>query len=67
MTTTSSARPDRTGRGRQVCQRCGRPLPPLAVRHGDPFCSRVCAEETYGTRTRRGSSAPPGPAPSRGA
>jgi hypothetical protein len=24
----------------------------VAKRHGDPFCSRVCAETTYGTASR---------------
>lgn len=37
---------------RTVCQRCGRRIPPVARRHRDPFCSRVCAEATYGTAAR---------------
>ncbi|HET7010987.1 MAG TPA: hypothetical protein VFI11_09450 [Anaerolineales bacterium] len=37
---------------RTACQRCGRRIPPVAKRHGDPFCSRVCAETTYGTKAR---------------
>lgn len=35
-----------------TCQHCGTRIPPLARKHGDPFCSRVCAEATYGTHTR---------------
>ncbi len=38
--------------GRATCQRCGKPIPPVARKHGDPFCSRVCAEATYGTHAR---------------
>jgi len=38
---------------RRVCLRCGKPIPQVARQHGDPFCSRVCAETTYGTNTRR--------------
>lgn len=37
---------------RTACQRCGTRIPPVARKHGDPFCSRVCAEATYGTHTR---------------
>ncbi|HEV8354824.1 MAG TPA: hypothetical protein VGR24_11610 [bacterium] len=37
---------------RDLCQRCGRRIPPVALKHGDPFCSRVCAETTYGTAAR---------------
>jgi hypothetical protein len=37
---------------RTACQRCGGRIPPVARRHGDPFCSRVCAEATYGTAAR---------------
>lgn len=48
------ARHRHTGRARvrARCQRCGQPVPPVARKHRDPFCSRVCAEATYGTRTR---------------
>lgn len=35
-----------------ACPRCGRRIPPVARKHRDPFCSRVCAEATYGTHTR---------------
>ncbi len=38
---------------RVLCQRCGRRIPPVARKHRDPFCSRVCAEATYGTPSRR--------------
>lgn len=37
---------------RDLCQRCGRRIPPVALQHEDPFCSRVCAEATYGTAAR---------------
>lgn len=37
---------------RVMCQRCGKRIPPVARRHRDPFCSRVCAEATYGTQSR---------------
>lgn len=37
---------------RVACQRCGERIPPVARKHRDPFCSRVCAEATYGTHTR---------------
>ncbi len=40
-------------RARLTCQRCGKRIPPVAQKHRDPFCSRVCAETTYGTQTRR--------------
>lgn len=40
---------------RRVCQRCGKSIPQVARKHGDPFCSRVCAETTYGTNPRRTS------------
>jgi hypothetical protein len=40
-------------RVRLTCQRCGKQIPPVARKHRDPFCSRVCAEATYGTQTRR--------------
>lgn len=39
-------------RARARCQRCGQSVPPVARKHGDPFCSRVCAEATYGTHSR---------------
>lgn len=32
-----------------VCKECGSPLPPLAVEHGDEFCSTTCARRHYGT------------------
>ncbi len=38
--------------GRTLCQRCGSSIPPVAQKHRDPFCSRVCAEATYGTHPR---------------
>ncbi|HEY3247510.1 MAG TPA: hypothetical protein VGK88_04360 [bacterium] len=37
---------------RDLCQRCGKRIPPVALRHKDPFCSRVCPEATYGTGPR---------------
>lgn len=37
---------------RDLCQRCGKRIPPVARKHRDPFCSRVCAEATYGTAAR---------------
>ncbi|HEY3247505.1 MAG TPA: hypothetical protein VGK88_04335 [bacterium] len=37
---------------RDLCQRCGKRIPPVALKHEDPFCSRVCAEATYGTGAR---------------
>jgi hypothetical protein len=37
------------------CQRCGKAIPPVAQQHSDPFCSRVCAEVTYGTGVRSAS------------
>ena len=39
-------------KARGACQRCGTRIPPVARKHRDPFCSRVCAEATYGTQTR---------------
>ena len=33
------------------CTRCGRTLPDLSKRDGDPFCSTTCARKTYGTYT----------------
>lgn len=36
-----------------ACQRCGTRIPPVARKHRDPFCSRVCAEATYGTTHTR--------------
>lgn len=41
-----------TRRGPAWCQRCGKTVPPVARKHRDPFCSRVCAEATYGTQPR---------------
>jgi len=35
-----------------LCLRCRKRVPPVARMHGDPFCSRVCAEATYGTGRR---------------
>jgi hypothetical protein len=55
MTTHKHARriPVRAPRGApRACQRCGRRIPPVARRYSDPFCSRVCAEATYGTAAR---------------
>lgn len=40
----------KTNRG--ICLRCRKRLPPVARKHRDPFCSRVCAEATYGTGRR---------------
>ncbi len=40
---------------RTKCQRCGKAIPPAAQQHSDPFCSRVCAEVTYGTGARGAS------------
>lgn len=37
---------------RDLCQRCEKRIPPVAQKHGDPFCSRVCAEAVYGTAAR---------------
>lgn len=37
---------------RGLCLRCRKRVPPVARKHGDPFCSRVCAEATYGTGRR---------------
>jgi len=37
---------------RATCQRCGERIPPVARKYSDPFCSRVCAEATYGTHAR---------------
>lgn len=31
-----------------TCERCGKPLPPIAVREGDPYCSTVCAKTAHG-------------------
>jgi len=42
----------RRPQARTACQRCGKPIPPVARKYGDPFCSRICAEVTYGTRAR---------------
>lgn len=36
----------------RACKRCGTRIPPVARKHGDPFCSRICAEATYGTHIR---------------
>jgi len=33
-----------------ACVYCGGPLPPLAVREGDPYCSTVCARAANGVR-----------------
>ena len=35
-----------------TCQRCGTRIPPVARKYADPFCSRICAEATYGSPTR---------------
>ncbi len=45
----------RRQRAPTVCQRCGKRIPPVARKYRDPFCSRICAETTYGTNTRRTS------------
>lgn len=29
------------------CKICKRPLPTLAKRHGDPFCSTKCCKQAY--------------------
>jgi hypothetical protein len=39
-------------RAATTCQRCGSRIPPVARKYADPFCSRVCAEATYGTHVR---------------
>ena len=31
------------------CVKCGKGKPSLAVLYNDPYCSRACAEEAYGT------------------
>ncbi|HYM71166.1 MAG TPA: hypothetical protein VEZ44_16330 [bacterium] len=31
------------------CKACGRKIPPVAVQHGDEFCSTDCARRHYGT------------------
>ncbi len=36
----------------ESCTICGSGLPEVSVRLGDPFCSRACAQESYGTGTR---------------
>lgn len=28
---------------------CGKPLPPAAIKHGDPWCSATCARKHHGT------------------
>lgn len=28
---------------------CNKPLPPAAIRYGDPFCSATCARKHWGT------------------
>jgi len=33
----------------QRCKTCGRKRPPLAVQHGDEFCSTDCARRYHGT------------------
>ena len=48
MTTIRSKHTPRK-RARTLCKRCGSRIPPTARKHDDPFCSRVCAEATYGT------------------
>jgi hypothetical protein len=47
--TTLGAKHTPRKRARTQCKRCGNRIPPTARKHGDPFCSRVCAEATYGT------------------
>lgn len=36
-----------------VCKECGKARPPLAVEHGDEFCSTTCARRHYGTTPAR--------------
>ncbi len=36
-----------------VCKECGKARPPLAVEHGDEFCSTTCARRHYGTAVER--------------
>jgi hypothetical protein len=36
-----------------ACKECGNPRPPLAVEHGDEFCSTTCARRYYGTAQER--------------
>jgi len=40
------------------CKACGRKKPPLAVQHGDEFCSTDCAKRHYGTVQERRAGRP---------
>ncbi len=33
---------------RTTCSRCGSPLPPLAMKEGDPYCSCRCCKQAHG-------------------
>jgi hypothetical protein len=33
-----------------ACKRCGRPKPPLAIQHGDLFCSTECSKAAHGVK-----------------
>ena len=30
------------------CSECGKPLPEIAVKHFDPYCSTLCARKAHG-------------------
>lgn len=55
----SHTAPNRTGAAlmprTQRCARrgCQKTVPRIALRHGDPYCSRPCAEVAYGMITSR--------------
>lgn len=46
-------RPEPAVRDDQRCGRhgCKKPLPPIAVKHGDPFCSNVCCSAYHHVRS----------------
>ena len=33
---------------KKKCALCGKPLPPVAILHNDPYCSTVCARKMFG-------------------
>ncbi len=35
---------------------CDKPLPEVAIKHEDPFCSSVCCREYYGTQLPKPST-----------
>lgn len=49
-------RDERMAKQPRTCARlgCGKPVPSLALRHGDPHCSTLCAKIAYGTVIRSG-------------